>query len=228
MQRDKRHLEAAAGRVSSCGLISHGPAFTQAERRIWKCQSWHVTPSRSLTTQTATNTLGNTSITRTWLSVIASPPVTTPRSHRQFGKRDSLDLHPFRPPRPRRYLRDVDRLSSLLVATSKLILLSTVTFALSSPTLFSCSIRFARSAPQPKPDLLRSLHPRGAALGAAKPSERSVIPIRDAMEESVELAHDIHSRVFRKITKAMDLRLHESVNVATCPHATFHRRREDS
>jgi hypothetical protein len=31
-----------------------------------------------------------------------------------------------------------------------------------------------------------------------------VIPIRDAVEESVELAHDIYSRVFRKMPKAME------------------------
>jgi hypothetical protein len=31
-----------------------------------------------------------------------------------------------------------------------------------------------------------------------------VIPIRDAMEESVELAHDIYSRVFRKMPRAME------------------------
>jgi hypothetical protein len=31
-----------------------------------------------------------------------------------------------------------------------------------------------------------------------------IIPIRDAVEESVELAHDIYSRVFRKMPKAME------------------------
>jgi hypothetical protein len=31
-----------------------------------------------------------------------------------------------------------------------------------------------------------------------------VIPIRDAVDESVELAHDIYSRVFRQMPKAME------------------------
>ena len=45
-----------------------------------------------------------------------------------------------------------------------------------------------------------------AGLGLAKQNQVnvSVTSIRDAMVESVELAHDIYSRVFRKMPTAME------------------------
>jgi hypothetical protein len=45
-----------------------------------------------------------------------------------------------------------------------------------------------------------------AGLGLAKQNQVNVrvIPIRDAVGESVEPAHDIYSRVFRKMPTAME------------------------
>jgi hypothetical protein len=44
----------------------------------------------------------------------------------------------------------------------------------------------------------------GLRLAREKQVNVRVIPIRDAVEESVELAHDIYSRVFRKMPKSME------------------------
>ncbi|MBB5337881.1 hypothetical protein [Tunturiibacter gelidoferens] len=44
----------------------------------------------------------------------------------------------------------------------------------------------------------------GLRLTREKQVNVRVIPIRDAVEESVELAHDIYSRVFRKMPTAMN------------------------
>jgi hypothetical protein len=44
----------------------------------------------------------------------------------------------------------------------------------------------------------------GLRLAREKQVNVRVIPIREAVEESVELAHDIYSRVFRKMPKSME------------------------
>ncbi len=44
----------------------------------------------------------------------------------------------------------------------------------------------------------------GLRLAREKQVNVRVIPIREAVEESVELAHDIYSHVFRKTPKAME------------------------
>jgi len=44
----------------------------------------------------------------------------------------------------------------------------------------------------------------GLRLARERQVNVRVIPIRDAVEESVELAHDIYSRVFRVMPKAME------------------------
>ena len=67
---------------------------------------------------------------------------------------------------------------------------------------------FDPNASIPRPN--RSLIYFGACIiaGLRLARERQVnvrvIPIRDAVEESVELAHDIYSRVFRVMPKAME------------------------
>jgi hypothetical protein len=44
----------------------------------------------------------------------------------------------------------------------------------------------------------------GLRLAREKQVNVRVVPIRDAVAESVELAHDIYSRVFRIMPKAME------------------------
>jgi hypothetical protein len=58
----------------------------------------------------------------------------------------------------------------------------------------------------PRPNLIYFEACVIAGLGLAKQNQVNVrvTSIRDAVVESVELAHDIYSRVFRKIPKAME------------------------
>ena len=74
-----------------------------------------------------------------------------------------------------------------------------MTFALSSPTLSS-------HLPRPNRNLiyLGACIIAGLRLARQNQVNVRVIPIRDAVDESVELAHDIYSRVFRIMPKAME------------------------
>jgi hypothetical protein len=47
----------------------------------------------------------------------------------------------------------------------------------------------------------------GLRLARERQVNVRVVPIRTAVDESVELAHDIYSRVFRIISKAMEKRV---------------------
>jgi hypothetical protein len=48
----------------------------------------------------------------------------------------------------------------------------------------------------------------GLRLARQKQVNVRVVPIRAAVDESVELAHDIYSRVFRVMPKAIDKQVH--------------------
>ena len=74
-----------------------------------------------------------------------------------------------------------------------------MTFALSSPTLSS-------HLPRPNRNLIYFGACIIAGLRLARQNQVNVrvIPIGVAVGESIELAHDIYSRVFRKMPKAME------------------------
>jgi hypothetical protein len=48
----------------------------------------------------------------------------------------------------------------------------------------------------------------GLRLARERQVNVRVVPIRTAVDESVELAHDIYSRVFRVMPKAIDKQVH--------------------
>jgi len=62
-------------------------------------------------------------------------------------------------------------------------------------TYFHVRSQLPHASPEPKPVLLRVLHHCGLRLARQSQVNVRVIPIRDAVHESVELAHDIYSHV---------------------------------
>lgn len=60
------------------------------------------------------------------------------------------------------------------------------------------------AAPEPCPDLLGRLCHRQNTLAREKQVNVRVIPIGRAIDESIELAHEIFNRVFRKVPEKMN------------------------
>ena len=53
-------------------------------------------------------------------------------------------------------------------------------------------------------DLSGCLHNRGLRLAREKQVNTRVIPMRDAIEESVDLSHEIFNRVFRRVPEKIE------------------------